>query len=104
MARLKKGDTVAVLSGRDKGKSGKVLRVWPDADVALVERVNVVKHFERKSQQHPSGGIIEREAPLPLSVLAPVCQRCKKPSRVGWTVSADGTKRRICRRCKEVIE
>ena len=104
MARIKKGDTVAVLWGRDKGKSGKVLRVWPEREVALVERVNLMKHFERKSQQHPAGGIVEREGPLPVSALSLVCPRCKKPSRVGVSLAADGAKQRICRRCNEVIE
>ena len=103
MARIKKGDLVSVLRGRDKGKSGKVLRLWPRREVALVERVNVMKHFERKSQQNPAGGIIEREAPLPMAALSLVCPRCKKPSRVGVSLAADGRKQRICRRCKEVI-
>ena len=102
MARVKKGDLVAVLSGKDRGKTGKVLRVWPAAGRALVERVNVVKHFERRSQQHPSGGIVEREAPLPLAKLAPVCPRCHKPARVAWTLTGDA-KQRICRRCREVL-
>lgn len=103
MARVKKGDTVVVLSGKDKGKSGKVLQVWPDRERALVERVNLVKHFERKSQQAPSGGIVEREGSLALSKLALMCPRCQKPSRVGWLVSAGGDKQRVCRRCKSTV-
>ncbi len=102
MARIKKGDMVAVLSGKDEGKTGKVVRVWPQRDVALVERLNLMKHFERRSQQHPSGGVIEREAPIPLAKLAPVCPRCHKSARVGWVVSGPD-KRRICRRCKDVV-
>ena len=102
MARIKKGDTVTVLSGRDRGKSGKVLQVWPERDRALVEHLNLVKHFERRSQQHPSGGIIEREGAIALSKLAPVCPACRKPTRIGW--SGDGEKKqRICKRCKGVI-
>ena len=103
MARVKKGDTVAVLSGKDKGKTGKVLAVFPDEERALVERLNLVKHFERRSQQHPSGGVIEREGNIPLSKLAPVCPRCGKPARVGWVVSGQGDKRRVCRRCQEPL-
>ncbi|MBI4598301.1 MAG: 50S ribosomal protein L24 [Candidatus Omnitrophica bacterium] len=104
MSRIRKGDTVTVLRGRDKGKRGKILRVFGSADEALVERINLMKHFEQKSQQNPAGGIIEREAPLPLSALAIVCQRCNKPSRIGVRVGADGMKQRVCHRCKEVIQ
>ena len=103
MARIKKGDTVAVLSGKDKGKTGKVLQVWPEEDRALVERINLVKHFERRSQQNQAGGIIEREGRLALSKLAPVCPSCRKPSRVGWQAAADRSKQRICRRCQTVL-
>lgn len=103
MARVKKGDTVVVLSGKDKDKSGKVLQVWPDRERALVERVNLVKHFERKTQQTPNGGIVEREGSLALAKLAVMCPRCQKPSRIGWTVSSSGDKQRVCRRCKSTV-
>ena len=103
MARVKKGDTVRVLSGKDRGKSGKVLRVWPEEGRALVERLNLVKHFERRSQQNPAGGIIEREGALALAKLAIFCSKCQQPARVSWSVGADGDKRRVCRRCKEVL-
>ncbi len=103
MAIIKKGDIVAVRSGKDRGKSGKVLRVWPAEERALVERLNLVKHFERRSQQNPSGGVIEREAAIALAKLALVCPKCQKPSRVGWQISADGTKQRICRHCQSVL-
>ncbi len=103
MARVKKGDTVAVLSGKDRGKTGKVLRIWPERDRALVERLNLVKHFDRRSQQNQAGGIIEREGSMALSKLAVVCPKCHKGSRVGWTLLGDTEKRRVCRRCHEVI-
>ena len=103
MAKIKKGDTVSVLTGKDKGKSGKVLRVWPEEGQALVERLNLLKHFERRSQQNPSGGVIEREAPMPLAKLAILCPHCHRPSRVGWAITGDGAKQRICRRCKDVV-
>ena len=102
MARIKKGDTVAVLSGKDKGKTGKVLHVWPATGSALVERINLLKHFERRTQQNQSGGIVEREAPLALSKLVPLCPRCQKGTRVGWVVGSAG-KQRICRRCQEPV-
>ena len=103
MTHVKKGDTVAVLSGKDKGKTGKVLRVWPEQGRALVERINLMKHFERKSQQNPSGGIIEREGPLAVAKLGVLCPKCRRASRIGWELATDGNKRRICRRCHEVL-
>ena len=103
MAGIKKGDTVAVLSGKDKGKTGKVLHVWPQAGRALVERVNLVKHFERRSQQNQAGGIVEREGLLPIAKLALYCRRCRKPSRMKWATAADGSKQRVCHRCQDVL-
>ena len=100
MARIKKGDTVVVLSGKDRGKTGKVLQVWPVGARALVERINLVKHFERRSQQNQSGGIVEREGALALAKLTVVCPTCHQPTRVGWAVSADGSKQRVCRKCQ----
>ena len=81
MARIKKGDIVRVISGKDKGKSGKVLQVWPEAARALVERVNMLKHFERPTQQSQAGGVIERENPLPLPKLALVSRDGKSAGR-----------------------
>ena len=103
MARIKKGDQVTVIGGKDRGKAGKVLQVWPDRDRALVEHLNMVKHFERRTQQNQAGGVIEREAALALSKLALVCPKCRRPSRTGWKLSTDGTKQRICRRCQEPV-
>lgn len=102
MARIKKGDTVSVLSGKDRGKTGKVLHVWPEEERALVERINLVKHFERRTQQTPAGGVIEREGAIALSKLAPLCSQCQKPARVGWKMSGD-SKQRICRRCEQPV-
>ena len=103
MARIKKGDLVVVLSGKDRGKSGKVLQVWPGDDQALVERLNLAKHFDRPKDQNQPGGIIERERPIPLGKLAPLCGKCGKPARVSWQASPQGQKQRICRRCKDVL-
>ena len=103
MARIKRGDTVAVLTGKYRGKTGKVLQIWPEQERALVERINLVKHFDRRSQQNQAGGIVEREAPMHLSKLALVCPKCQKPSRAGWNISASGEKQRICRRCEGTI-
>lgn len=103
MARIKKGDTVTVLSGKDKGKTGKVLQVWPARNRALVERLNLLKHFDRRTQQNQAGGVIEREGSLALSKLALACPKCQKPTRVQWTISATGSKQRVCHRCDGVL-
>ncbi len=81
MAHIKKGDIVRVISGKDKGKSGKVLQVWPETERALVERVNMLKHFERPTQPNQAGGVIERESPLPLPKLALVSRDGKSAGR-----------------------
>jgi len=110
---------VAVLSGRDRGKRGKVLAVYPDGGKALVERINLLKHFERRTRADQPGGIIEREAPIALDKLALVCPRCGKPTRIGYRLNSPtpsakaaglstgaagaATKDRICRRCQEII-
>ena len=103
MARVKNGDTVIVLSGKDRGKTGKVLQVWPAPQRALVERINLLKHFDRRSPKNQAGGIVEREGPLALSKLALFCPRCRKPSRLGWSIPGNSGKQRVCRRCHELL-
>ena len=102
MPRLRKGDTVAVLNGKDRGKRGRILQVTSGGESAIVERINLMKHFERRSQANQAGGIIEREVPIRVDKLAIVCPRCDRPSRIGWQVSKDG-KRRVCKRCRETL-
>ena len=100
--KLKKGDTVAVLAGKDRGKKGKILRMDPQRGVALVERLNLRKHFERRQRADQPGGIVERESPLAIGKLALVCPRCNKPTRVGIRVT-EQTKQRVCKQCGEAI-
>lgn len=102
MARLRKGDTVAVLTGKDRGKKGKIVRMVASEGAAVVEQLNLVTHFERRTSAEQPGGIIQREAPIALDRLALVCPRCAKPVRVGFTMQGD-VKQRICKRCREVI-
>jgi large subunit ribosomal protein L24 len=101
--KIKKSDTVYVLAGKDKGKTGKVFRVFPKKGRALVEGINYVKKHARKSQQNQQGGIMQKESPIHLSNLALLCKTCNKYARVGINVLADGTKTRFCKRCKEAI-
>ena len=103
MQKIRKNDMVHVLSGKDKGKSGRVFKVYPSEGRALVEGINYVKKHARKSQANPQGGIIQQESPINTSNLALLCKTCNKPARVGMNVLADGTKSRYCKRCKEVI-
>lgn len=103
MNKIRKNDTVYVLAGKDKGKSGRVFRVSPDKGRALVEGINYIKKHARKSQDNPQGGIIQKESPIHLSNIALFCKTCNKPARVGSSSLADGTKTRFCKRCKEVI-
>jgi len=101
---VRRGDTVAVISGRERGKRGKVLRVLPIGGRVLVEKINMMKKHQRPTQKLRQGGIIERESPLALSNVLVVCARCDKPSRSGIKRLADGPKLRVCKRCGESID
>ncbi|MCM8790109.1 MAG: 50S ribosomal protein L24 [Candidatus Omnitrophica bacterium] len=103
MNKIKKNDIVYVLTGKDKGKTGKVFRVMAKDGKALVEGVNYVKKHTRRTRQDQQGGIVQKESPIHLSNLAPFCKTCNKPARVGINLLTDGTKSRFCKRCKEVI-
>jgi large subunit ribosomal protein L24 len=103
-SHVRRGDTVGVIAGRERGKRGKVLRVIPEKSRVLVEKVNMVKKHQRPTQKVRQGGIIEREGPLALSNVLPICGRCDKPARTGTTVLGDGRKVRTCRRCNEPID
>jgi large subunit ribosomal protein L24 len=101
---VRRGDTVAVIAGRERGKRGKVLRVLPTGGRVLVEKLNMMKKHQRPTQKLRQGGIIERESPLALSNVLVVCARCNRPSRSGIKKLADGRKQRICKRCGESID
>ncbi len=101
--RLRKDDTVMVIAGRERGKTGKVLRVLADDDRVLIERINMVKkHAKPRGVQQP-GGIVEREASIHASNVVPICGRCNKPTRVARR-SIEGRSQRLCRRCGEALE
>ncbi|HEY8514953.1 MAG TPA: 50S ribosomal protein L24 [Candidatus Binatia bacterium] len=101
--RLKKGDTVLVIAGKERGKTGKILRVIPEKNRATVERLNMVKRHRKGRNPQMSGGIVEREAPLHLSNLMLICDRCNKPTRIGMKRLETGEYVRRCHRCSEVI-
>jgi len=97
---VKKGDTVVVLSGKDRGKQGRVLRVTPTKGTAIVERVNFTKkHTRPNPSKNQQGGILEREAPIKLSNLQVVCPSCSEAARLG-SHRTDAGAARYCRKCK----
>lgn len=100
---VKTGDTVVVLSGKDKGKQGKVLAVSPKEGKVIVEKINMVsKHVKPRRMGEP-GGIIQAEGAMYACKVQLVCPRCKKPTRIGHKLFEDGTKARICVKCGEEI-
>jgi len=103
--RLRKNDTVEVVSGKDAGKRGKVLQVLPARNRVLVQGVNFIKRHTRPNpQRNIKGGVLEREAPLHASNLMIVCGECGKPTRIGSRRLPDGRKVRVCRRCEGVLD
>ena len=101
-AKIRKGDKVIVLAGRDKGRSGEVVEVRPDKDRALVRGINLVKRHQKQTQAQ-EGGIISKESPIHLSNVA-IVGRDGKPTRVGFKIQADGTKVRIAKRTGAEID
>ena len=102
-AKIRKGDKVIVLSGRDKGRSGEVFEVRPDEGMALVRGINMVKRHQKQTQAQ-EGGIISKEAPIHLSNLAIADPRDGKPTRVGFKMMADGRKVRVAKRSGAEID
>jgi large subunit ribosomal protein L24 len=102
--QIRKNDSVMVIAGKERGKTGKVLRSVPDKDAVIIERVNLVKrHMRPRGPQQP-GGIIEKEAPIHASNVMIMCDKCNAPVRIGRKSLGDGKKIRICRRCGEALE
>ncbi len=104
MAKIKKGDRVQVLTGKDRGKQGRVLKRLAKDDKLVVEGVNMVKRHTRPSQSNPQGGIIEKEAPIEVSNVAAICGSCDKPTRIGVRYDDKGAKVRVCKKCGADLE
>jgi large subunit ribosomal protein L24 len=102
MQKIRKGDKVVVLAGKDKGRSGEVVRVMPKEDKAVVRGVNMIRRHQKQTQSQ-EGGIITKEAPIHLSNIALVDPKDGKPTRVGFQIQQDGTKVRVAKRSGEVI-
>ncbi len=101
--KIIKGDQVIVTKGKDKGKKGRVMRVYPKENMLLIEKINYRTVFLRKSQDNPKGGITKVEGKLSVSNVKLVCPRSGKPTRVGYSVLADGSKHRLAKKSGEVL-
>lgn len=101
---VKKEDLVMVIAGKEKGKSGKVLRVIPERGQVLVESLNIVKRHTRPARGGAGGGILEKEAPLDASNVQLLCKGCNKPARSGVRLLEDGSKVRYCKKCNEILD
>lgn len=104
MMKIRKNDTVQVMAGKDKGKRGKVRFAYPKKNRVLVEGINFIKKHSRARGQVKQAGIIDMEVPIDASDVMLLCEKCNRPTRVGFTFLEDGKKVRICRKCKEVID
>lgn len=102
--KVRKNDTVVVIGGRDRGKKGKVRRALPEKESVVVEGLNMIKRHSRAGRAARQAGIIELEAPIHVSRVMLICDKCNKPTRVGTRVLEDGRKVRICRSCQEVVD
>jgi large subunit ribosomal protein L24 len=101
---LKKNDKVMVISGKEKGKVGKILKTFPGKNRIIVEKVNYIKRHTRPGGKVSKGGIIEKEAPLHISNVMLICGKCTDPVRVGHQKQSDGKTVRICKKCGEILE
>ena len=99
MFKVRRDDIVCIIAGKDKGKTGKVLKVFPSTGRLIVEGLNMAKKHMKKTSQDQQGGIISKENPMNISNVALFCQRCNRPTRPKVAMISDGTKSRICRKC-----
>ncbi len=102
--KIKKGDKVAVILGKDKGREAQVEKVYPNSGRVLVKGVNVSKKHVKKSEAFPQGGVVDVPKPLDVSKVMVICPNCKEKTRVGFKVDAKGKKIRFCRKCQQVIK
>jgi large subunit ribosomal protein L24 len=104
IAHVRRGDTVIVVAGKERGKRGRVLRVIPEKNRVIVERINMIKRHQRPTQRVRQGGIIEREGPIHLSNVMLLDPTSGKPTRVGMRALSDGKKVRVARKSGEIID
>lgn len=102
--KLKKGDPVVVIAGKDKKTQSKILKVDREKGQVVVENVNVVKRHTKPNQTNPDGGIVEKNMPLSISNVMYFCPKCKKGVRLGYKMTNDGKKVRYCKSCEEIVD
>ena len=101
--KIKKNDTVRVIAGNARGMEGKVLKVFPDTNRVIVEKVNMIKRHTKQTSQADQGGIVEKEAPISASNVILICPKCGEPTKTAHTKLADGRKVRRCKKCNETL-
>ncbi len=101
---IKKNDNVVIISGKEKGKQGRVIAVYPSSNRVLVEKLNMIKRHTRPNQQLKQGGIVEKEGPLSLSNVKLVCSKCDKQTKVTRRADHDDKRVRVCRSCSETLD
>jgi large subunit ribosomal protein L24 len=101
---VKKGDTVLVISGKDRGKTAKVKMVLPKKNKVVLERINIAKRHTKPSRKNAQGGVVELEKPINRSNVMVYCQKCAKGVKIGVKILKDKTKSRFCKKCTEIID
>ncbi len=101
--QIKKNDNVLVISGKEKGKKGRVIAVYPAENRLLIEKLNMIKRHTRPTQQLRQGGIVEKEGPISLSNVRLICAKCDKPTAAVRKTQEDGTRLRVCKNCNETL-
>ncbi len=102
--KLKKGDKIIIIKGKDKGRQGKIEKAYPKKDRVLVPGLNIYKRHLKAQGKDKPGGILDFARPLPVANVVLVCPKCKKPTRVGYRVNQKGSKHRICKKCQEYLK
>ncbi len=101
---FKKGDNVLVISGDDKGKSGKIVSIFPEKMRVIIEGVNFLKKHNKPSQKVPQGGVIKKEGTLHISNIKLICNKCNKPTNIKRERTKEGKRVRVCKKCGEIID
>lgn len=102
--KIRRDDQIMVIAGKEKGKTGKVARVVTEKAAVIVEKLNIVKRHQKPTAKYKHGGIIEKEAPIAISNVMLLCEKCKGPVRVGRKTLDNGNKVRVCKKCGEVLD
>ena len=102
--QIKKNDTVLVTAGKEKGKRGRVIAVYPRENRILIEKLNMIKRHTRPNQQLRQGGIVEKESPMSAANVKLICAKCDKPTSIARKAQGDGTRVRVCKACDATLE